>query len=100
MAGGPQWDGSRCSKCRDDLVPWADLSEPVKEVNRRGVSRFFRELGITPEAAARMEPGAVGKAVEALRRTRPRSGYGNTIPAIIRGIDDALRELGEEVPRG
>jgi len=40
----------RCSHCRSGLVPWTDLPEEVKEVNRRGVRRFFKELGI-PEAA-------------------------------------------------
>ena len=53
----------RCDHCRSGLVPWAKLPGEVKEVNRRGVLRFFRELNITPEAA---RAGVnVGKAVEA-----------------------------------
>ena len=76
----------------------AGTSEYVLRGKRvQAAAQAAREFYKIPESAER---GAVGKAVEALRRTRPRSGYGNTIPAIIRGIDDALRELGEEVPRG
>ena len=50
-----------CPKCHDGMYEWADLPEKVKDVNRRGVLRFFRELGITLEQA---KVGVnVGKAV-------------------------------------
>ena len=57
------WPFQPCENCRSGLVSWEDPPEAVKEVNRRGVLRFFRELGITPEQAKRGVN--VGKAVEA-----------------------------------
>jgi len=95
LAGGPQWDGSRCSKCRDDLVPWADLSEPVKEVNRRGVRRFLKEVGL-PE---RMQKGAVGKAVEQLADARNLRTT-SMMTEVQERIARALRFLGVEVDGG
>ncbi|HUW14376.1 MAG TPA: hypothetical protein VM537_31930 [Anaerolineae bacterium] len=35
-----------CGKCRDGLVPWGLVPEEVREVNRRGVRRILRELGL------------------------------------------------------
>jgi len=43
-----------CDHCRDGLVPWANLPEEVKEVNRRGVTRILAYLGLTPEMAEEM----------------------------------------------
>ena len=41
----------RCDHCRDGLVPWTNVPEAVKEVNRRGVHRLLKELGITLQDA-------------------------------------------------
>ena len=88
-----------CPKCHDGMYEWADLPEQVKEVNRRGVLRFLRELGITPEAAARMEPGAVGKAVEAAERARYLLAEwgGSDVPGVDDELGKVLCALGEGV---
>ena len=98
------WPFQPCDNCRSGLVPWPDVPEAVKEVNRRGVLRFLRELGITPEQAERGVN--VGRAVEIANDMR---GLGCLYDA--RGqqssnhcvhddrIEDLLRALGE-VDRG
>jgi len=87
----------RCPKCRSGLVPWCSLSVEVKEVNRRGVLRFFRELGITPEAA---KAGVnVGKAVEQLADARNLRTT-SMMTEVQERIARALRFLGVEVDGG
>jgi hypothetical protein len=54
-----------CEKCRKGLVPWGQVPEPVKEVNRRGAKAMLSYLGF-PEGAE-PEEGCVGKAIEVLR---------------------------------
>ena len=54
---------TNCQWCRPGIVPWSDLPEEVKEVNRRGVRRLFEKLGFNPENPP--EEGAAGKAREA-----------------------------------
>ncbi|HUW14381.1 MAG TPA: hypothetical protein VM537_31955 [Anaerolineae bacterium] len=69
-----------CAKCRDGLVPWDYLSEEVKEVNRRGVRRILKEVGLSEKA----QRGAAGKAAEA------------RVEALERGIEDVLRMVRTE----
>ncbi len=54
-------DRSRCPSCREGIVPWAEVPEPVKEVNRRGVRAFLSALGCKGDVVP-----DVGGAVEAL----------------------------------
>ena len=46
---------SNCTNCHPGMLLWSNLPEEVKEVNRRGVRRFLKELGLTPKRVARME---------------------------------------------
>ena len=88
---------SNCDKCRPGIVPWDDLPKEVKEVNRRGVLRFFRELNITPEAA---KAGVnVGKAVEQLADARNLRTT-SMMTEVQERIARALRFLGVEVDGG
>ena len=56
-----------CDHCRDGLVPWVNVPEEVKEVNRRGVLAFFKALGVEREQAERMQPGSLRRAVQELQ---------------------------------
>ena len=58
---------SNCTNCHAGMVPWAELPEEVKEVNRRGVLAFFKALGVEREQAERMQPGSLGRAVQELQ---------------------------------
>ena len=71
------------------------LNEAMPGIQARAALDF---LGITPEQAERMEPGAVGKAVEILRELQASVDDGGPgWQYIDLRLDDALRALGEEV---
>lgn len=55
-----------CPQCRDGLVPWSDLPEPVKEVNRCGARAMLKELGCVKDGEV-VVPDVAG-AAEALKR--------------------------------
>lgn len=61
------YDYENCEKCRGGLVPWAEVPEGVREINRRGVLAFFKALGVEREQAERMQPGSLGRAVQELQ---------------------------------
>ena len=73
------------------------LNEAMPGIQARAALDF---LGITPEQAERMEPGAVGKAVEILRELQASVDDGGPgWQYIDLRLDDALEALGAEVPK-
>ena len=88
-----------CDHCRDGLVPWFDLSEEVKEVNRRGVRRVLKELGITPKQTARIGLGVVERAIQQLVHVRLMLMRGHAGVAEM-GVDNALEILGWRLDDG
>ena len=41
----PSIRGDGCGQCRRGLVPWSEVPEPVKEVNRRGARAMLKAIG-------------------------------------------------------
>jgi len=78
---------------------WDELPGWVHESYRRQARAALDYLGIAPEAAARMEPGAVGKAVEAAERARYLLAEwgGSDVPGVDDELGKVLCALGEGV---
>lgn len=102
--GGHYYSTDECEKCRNGLVPWEEVPEEVKEVNRRGVKAiceyfFGRDTGgddggglqslLVPAEGEVVVPkrGAVGKVREALDRLIDCAANGEAL------TPEGLREL-------
>ena len=79
-----------CDHCRGGLIPWDDVPDSAKEINRRGALGFLSHLygrPVSAEEADRLEAGVIGAVRESLRE-------------IALGVDGLDRmEIGEKATR-